>query len=186
MKSFSLDRFVPKNSRVVWYSHTYQLAIYKLLTGCYCEHWPLRTNRLVWFPGGPSWGPLCCTPHRGPSVPLLASTSTEASLSSLSRKGCVASLSPLPPEVPVTREGFSLLGCPIGPPSFREEVLQGRVSKLKESLHEMGDSHLEATLPPQVFLCHSHLSFLPRQPSLFECSLYHQSGFGVHPGGASD
>ena len=61
---------------------------------------------------------------------------------------------------------------PIGPPSFCEEVLQGRVSKLKESLvllHEMGDSHLEATLPPQVFLCHSHLSSLPRQPSLFKC-----------------
>ena len=108
----------------------------------------------------------------GPSVPLLASTSTEASPSSVSRKGCVASLSPLPPEVPVTREGFSLLACPIGPPSFCEEVLQGRVSKLKESLvllHEMGDSHLEATLPPQVFLCPSHLSSLPRQPSLFEC-----------------
>ena len=68
----------------------------------------------------------------GPSVPLLASTSTEASPSSLSRKGCVASLSPLPPEVPVTREGFFLLGCPIGPPSFCEEVLQGRVSKLKD------------------------------------------------------
>ena len=80
-----------------------------------------------------------------PSVPLLASTSAEASPSSLSRKGCVASLSPLPPEVPVTREAFSLLGCPIGPPSFCEEVLQGRVCKFKESLvllHEMGDSHL--------------------------------------------
>ena len=39
---------------MVWYSHTYQLAIFKLLTGCYCEHWPLRTNQLVWFPGRPS------------------------------------------------------------------------------------------------------------------------------------
>ena len=92
----------------------------------------------------------------GPSVPLLASTSTEASLSSLSRKGCFASLSPLSPEVPVTRERFSLLGCPIGPPSFWEEVLQGRVSKLKESLvllHEMGYSHLEAipSLPNMSF-----------------------------------
>ena len=90
----------------------------------------------------------------GPSVPLLASNSTEASPSSLSRKGCVASLSPLPPEVPVTREGFSLLGCPIGPPSFFEEVLQGRVTKLKESLgllHEMGDSHLVATLLRSCF-----------------------------------
>ena len=36
---------------MVWYSFTYQLAIYKLLTGSYCEHWPLR---LVWFPGRPS------------------------------------------------------------------------------------------------------------------------------------
>ena len=34
--------------------------------------------------------------------------------------------------------------------------------------------------------CHSHLSSLPRQPSLLECRLYYQRGFGVHPGGASD
>ena len=98
-------------------------------------------------PGDLSAAALHIVERDGPSVPLLASASTEASPSSLSRKGCVASLSPLPPEVPVTREGFSLLGCPIGPPSFCEEVLQGRVSKLKESLvllHEMGDSHLEA------------------------------------------
>ena len=123
-------------------------------------------------PGDLSAAALHIVERDGPSVPLLASASTEASPSSLSRKSCVASHSPLPPEVPVTREGFSLFGCPIGPPSFCEEVLQGRFSKLKESLmflHEMGDSHLEATLPPQVFLCHSHLSSLPRQPSLFEC-----------------
>ena len=125
------------------------------LTGCYCEHWPLRTNQLVWFPGGPSWGVHIVERTNG----SLASTSTEASPSCLSRKAAM-SLSPLPPEVPVTREGFSLLGCPIGPPSF-EEVLQGRLTKLKESLgllHEIGDSHLVAT---QVFLCHSHLSSLP-------------------------
>ena len=136
----------------------------KLLTGCYCDHCVIS---LVGPPGDLS-AALHIVERDGPSVPLLASTSTEASPSSLSRKGCVASLSPLPPEVSVTREGFSLLGCPIDPPSFREE--EG--SKLKESLvllHEMGDSHLEATLPPQVFLCHSHLSSLPRQPSLFEC-----------------
>ena len=30
------------------------------------------------------------------------------------------SISTLPPEIPVAREGFTLLGCPIGPPSFCE------------------------------------------------------------------
>ena len=29
----------------------------------------------------------------------------------------VASTSPLPADIPVTRQGFTLLGCPIGPPS---------------------------------------------------------------------
>ena len=50
--------------------------------------------------------------------------------------------------------GFSLLGCPIGPPSFFEEVLQGRLTKLKESLvllHEVCDSHLVATLLSSCF-----------------------------------
>ena len=59
------------------------------------------------------------------------------------------SLSPLPPEIPVAREGFCLLGCPIGPPAFCDEVLQGRVRKIRESLerlHDMQDSHLETTL----------------------------------------
>ena len=60
-----------------------------------------------------------------------------------------ASLSPLPPDIPITRRGFSLLGCPIGPPDFCEEVFQARVEKLKVSLgalRDMGDSQLETTL----------------------------------------
>ena len=50
------------------------------------------------------------------------------------------------------------------PPSFCEEELQGRVSKLKECLvllHEMGDSHLEAIpfLPNVILTCPpSHVS----------------------------
>ena len=64
-------------------------------------------------------------------------------------EGCDASLSPLPPEVPVTRVGFCLLGCPIGPPPYCEEVLEDRVSRIRESLvvlHDMGNSQLETTL----------------------------------------
>ena len=60
-----------------------------------------------------------------------------------------ASQSPLPPEIPVTRRGFSLLGCPIGPPDFCEEVFQQRILKVKASLstlREMADSQLEITL----------------------------------------
>ena len=67
---------------------------------------------------------------------------------------CDASLSPLPPDVPVSHEGFCLLGCPIGPPDFCEEVLQDRVRKIKGSLavlHDMGDSQLEMTLLRSCF-----------------------------------
>ena len=60
-----------------------------------------------------------------------------------------ASQSLLPPGIPITSGGFSLLGCPIGPPSYCEEVLQSRITKVRESLvalHDMRDSHLETTL----------------------------------------
>ena len=154
----------------------------------------VQTSFLVGAPGDLS-AALHIVERDGPSVPLLASISTEASPSSLSRKGCVASLSPLPPEVPVTREGFSLLGCPIGPPSFCEEVLQGRVSKLKESLgllHEMGDSHLVATLLCSCFALPKFSCVIRTCPPSHvsqacwnvDCTI-----FGVHPwggGGASD
>ena len=59
------------------------------------------------------------------------------------------SVSPLPPDIPVTRRGFSLLGCPIGPPDFCEEVFQARLSKVKaclSALTDMGDSQLEISL----------------------------------------
>ena len=62
---------------------------------------------------------------------------------------CDAAKSTLPPDVPVTRGGFCLLGCPIGPPSFCEEVLQARVAKIRECLdvlRDLGDSQLETTL----------------------------------------
>ena len=36
-------------------------------------------------------------------------------------KDCDSSLSPLPPEIPVTRAGFCLLCCPIGPPPLLRE-----------------------------------------------------------------
>ena len=60
-----------------------------------------------------------------------------------------ASIFPLPPDIPVKREGFSLLGCPIGPPAFCEEVFHRRVLKVRasvEALHALDDSQLETTL----------------------------------------
>ena len=106
------------------------LAIYKLLTDCYCENWPLRTNQLVWFLGGPSWGPLCCTPHHG-----------EASPSSLSRKAAMLLSSHCRLRFLSPVRGSLSWAALLSPPSFCEEVLQGRLTKLKESvmlLHEMG------------------------------------------------
>ena len=55
----------------------------------------------------------------------------------------------LPSDIPTTRRGFTLLGCPIGPPDYCEEVFGARLSKLKQSLgalHGIGDSQVECTL----------------------------------------
>ena len=59
------------------------------------------------------------------------------------------SQSPLPADIPITRRGFSLLGCPIGPPDFCEEIFQARLTKVRTSLgalRDLGDSQAEITL----------------------------------------
>ena len=48
-----------------------------------------------------------------------------------------------------TCQGFSLLGCPVGPPSFCEESFGQRIAKIKsvlDCLHDLGDAQLETTL----------------------------------------
>ena len=55
----------------------------------------------------------------------------------------------LPDDIPITRKGFTLLGCPIGPPAYCDAVLQGRVDKMKGTLsvlHDMGEFQVETTL----------------------------------------
>ncbi len=59
------------------------------------------------------------------------------------------SVNPLPQTIPVVREGFSLLGCPVGPPDFCEATFQTRVDKIKLSLgllHTLEDSQAQTTL----------------------------------------
>ena len=59
------------------------------------------------------------------------------------------SSNPLPPDIPTVQEGFTLLGCPIGPPSFCETTMMKRLKKLQEALDmlpDMKDSQMEATL----------------------------------------
>ena len=59
------------------------------------------------------------------------------------------SQSSLPLDIPITQHGFSLLGCPIGPPDYCEEVFQARIEKVKVSLRalqDMGNSQLQCTL----------------------------------------
>ena len=66
-----------------------------------------------------------------------------------------ASPSPIPADILITSGGFSMLGCPIGPPSYCEEMLQCRISMIRDCLAE--DS--PATLlphPPQIGLCLKH------------------------------
>ena len=60
-----------------------------------------------------------------------------------------ASLSPLPPDIPISRGGFTFLGCPVGPHSYCEEVFRRRVANVKFSLgilRDIDDSQLESTL----------------------------------------
>ena len=60
-----------------------------------------------------------------------------------------SSSSPLPPEIPIARQGISVLGCPIGAQNFCEETFQKRVDKIKPSLsvlRDLEDSQLEITL----------------------------------------
>ena len=60
-----------------------------------------------------------------------------------------ADQSPLPPDIPITRRGFSLLGCPVGPPDYCEEIFQARIEKVKVSwgaLQDLEDAQLKYTL----------------------------------------
>lgn len=64
-------------------------------------------------------------------------------------KGDALSDNPLPSEIPVAREGFVLLGCPIGSPSYVSSLALQRVRKLEETLcllTKLEDSHMEAVL----------------------------------------
>ena len=56
---------------------------------------------------------------------------------------------PLPPEIPITRSGFSLLGSPIGPASFCESIAAKRVEKIRSAvtkLRDLEDSQIQSTL----------------------------------------
>ena len=58
-------------------------------------------------------------------------------------------MSLLPSEISSTRQGFTLLGCPVCPPSFYEASLLHQVEKIKSALSRLGDlrdSQLETTL----------------------------------------
>ena len=55
----------------------------------------------------------------------------------------------LPSDIPTSMVGFTLLGCPIGPPSYCEDVLQSRVNNIKDTLKvlcDMEESQLEMAL----------------------------------------
>ena len=51
------------------------------------------------------------------------------------------SVNNLPPEIPICREGFNLLGCPIGTPdpAFCEASLLKRVNKIKDIVGNLRD-----------------------------------------------
>ena len=55
----------------------------------------------------------------------------------------------LPKEILICREGFTLLGCPIGPPNNCNSIFTKRVQKVKDILSKLPDSkdsQMEVTL----------------------------------------
>ena len=52
---------------------------------------------------------------------------------------CNASQSSLQEDIPVTQESFCFLGCPVGPPSYCENMLQALIDKIKECLSVLHD-----------------------------------------------
>ena len=55
----------------------------------------------------------------------------------------------LPPDIPISFSGFCLLGVPLGSDTFREQIVLGKVEKIRHSLEclrVLGDSQLQTTL----------------------------------------
>ena len=55
----------------------------------------------------------------------------------------------LPSDIPVCREGFTLLGCPVGCHMYCDKTVLARVSKIKEildKLPDLEDTQMETTL----------------------------------------
>lgn len=80
----------------------------------------------------------------------------------LNRSKCLLSLpqdlalptNPLPPEIPTSTSGFTLLGSPIGPSSFVHSSLSNTISKLKQTLSllpSLSDAQMETTLLRSCF-----------------------------------
>ena len=98
------------------------------------SHRYTKYNRKVWY--------LSWSPSQQKQVCLVYPSESDPSQS------------PLPSDIPFTRQGFCLLCCPIGPPPICEEVFRDRIAKVKFSLravHELGDAQLETTLLRSCF-----------------------------------
>ena len=89
----------------------------------------------------------------------------------LNRSKCLLSLpqdltlpsNPLPPEIPVTSAGFTLLGAPIGPSSFLSSSLSHTISNLSQTLSllpALHDSQMETTLLRSCFSLSKLSTFL--------------------------
>ena len=112
-----------------------------------------RLTHGIWMMG-PLWAPLL-TSHlhaleiveaEGPAMDLLLNRSKSVLFIPPEED---PALSLLPSEIPCTRQGFTLLGCPVVPPSFCEASLLHQVEKIKSALSRLGDlrdSKLETTL----------------------------------------
>ena len=72
----------------------------------------------------------------GPAQGLLLNRSKSLIYSPLNEANSPVNL---PPDIPSTSEGFVLLGSPIGPPSFCEEVLHSCIEKLKDAVNHLSD-----------------------------------------------
>ncbi len=85
---------------------------------------------------------LAFVEREGPSLGLFLNRSKSLLFVPEEADLCHSTLSP---DIPITRRGFSLLGCPVGPPDFCDEVFLNRIQKVKASLHALSDLTLSSS-----------------------------------------
>ena len=141
------------NTLLLDFSNAFNNISWEAMFAQFCLH----------LPGLSPWIEFCysCQPI------LLTAPSRAAATPQLAPSQCDPSNSPLLLEISMTQSGFTLLGYPINPPAYCEEVMQAKVNKVKESLsvrQDLGSLHIETTLLRSCLVLPKMSYILPTRP----------------------